>query len=170
MSAPVIIVEYDPEWPNHYESERARIMEAVGGEIGAIEHIGSTSVPGIYAKPIIDIMAAVKDSEAADGLLSTLSEIGYDDVTKIEDDAEWFYCLGRGSRSLYYHLHLVKAGSVHWRKHIVFRDYLRTNPETAREYCRLKMRLAEEYRTQRERYTESKTDFIERVVAEAKSS
>jgi GrpB-like predicted nucleotidyltransferase (UPF0157 family) len=168
MSAPITIVEYNPEWPSRYEAERDRILEKIGAEISAIEHIGSTAIPGVCAKPIIDMMAAVPGPGEADGLLTALSQIGYEDVTKIEGSGEWFYCLGRGSRDLYHHLHLVKAGSEHWRRHIAFRDYLRAHPEMALEYCGLKRALAGRYRTQREKYTESKTEFIERVVAEAR--
>ncbi len=167
MPAPIVIIEYDPEWPNQYEAEKGRILEKVGSEISALEHIGSTAVPGICAKPIIDMMAAVPGPGEADGLLLALSQIGYDDVTKIESSSEWYYCLGRGFREVYYPLHLVKAGSEHWVKHILFRDYLRAHPETAREYCRMKRALAESYQTQQEKYTESKTGFIERVLAEA---
>jgi len=170
MSAPVVIVEYDPKWPDLYEAEKHRILSAVGDRVGTVEHIGSTSVSGLCAKPIIDVMAAVAGPEEADALLPTLGAIGYNDVTKIEDDAEWFYCLGRGRRSLYYHLHLVRAGSDHWRRHILFRDYLREHPGTADEYCRLKKSLAERYRTEREKYTESKTQFIMDVVAKALDS
>jgi len=170
MSAPVVIVEYDPEWPVLYDAEKHRILRAVGDRVGAVEHIGSTSVSGLCGKPIIDIMAAVAGPEEADALLPALDAIGYDDVTKIEGDAEWFYCLGRGRRSLYYHLHLVRAGSDHWKRHILFRDYLKEHPETADEYCRLKKSLAMRYRTERERYTESKTRFIIDVVAKALDS
>jgi len=168
VSAPIVIVEYDQEWPRRYEAERDRIMEKIGSEISAIEHIGTTAVPGVCAKPVIDMMVAVPGPGKADGLLTALSQIGYEDVTKIEDNDEWFYCLGRGSCALYYHLHLVKADSEHWRRHIAFRNYLRAHPDTALEYCRLKRALARMYRTQREKYTESKTEFIERVVAEAR--
>lgn len=167
MSAPVVIVEYDPEWPALYEAEQHRILTAVGDRVRTVEHIGSTSVSGLCAKPIIDVMAAVAGPEEADALLPALDAIGYDDVTKILDDAEWFYCLGRGRRSLYYHLHLVRAGSDHWRRHVTFRDYLRRHPSTADEYCRLKKSLAERHRTERERYTEAKTQFIMDVVAKA---
>ena len=166
MPAPVIVVDYDPAWPSLYEAERKRILKATGAKISSIEHVGSTSVPGLGAKPIIDIIAGVGSKRAADECVELLKPVGYTDITP-EDSLEWFYCLGRGPHSVGYHLHFVLEGSPFQLKHVVFRDYLRSHAETAAEYYELKKRLSTQYRENRVAYTESKTVFIDAVVKRA---
>lgn len=161
----VVIAEYDSEWPRLYEEERLRLRSALGPAAGSIEHVGSTSVPGLGAKPIIDIMVGVRDIAEADLFQRRLEPAGYLDVTSEPGETEWFYCLGRGTRELYYHVHLVVEGSRHWRRQLAFRDYLRGNPAVAAEYDKLKRRLADRHGDDREGYTEAKTGFITRVLA-----
>jgi len=167
LPGPVLVVDYDPSWPSLYEAERKRILEAVGDKILSIEHVGSTAVPGLGAKPIIDVIAGVGSKGVADECVGLLKPVGYTDVTP-EDGPEWFYCLGRGPHSVGYHLHLVLEGSPFQRKHVTFRDYLRGHPETAAEYHELKRRLSIKYRENRIAYTESKTEFIETVLERAR--
>jgi len=166
LPAPVIVVDYDPAWPSLYEAERKLILGAAVAKMLSIEHIGSTSVPGLGAKPIIDIIAGVDSKLAADECVELLKPVGYTDVAP-EDSPEWFYCLGRGPHSVGYHLHLVLEGSPFHLKHIVFRDYLRSHPEAAAEYYELKKRLSTQYGENRVAYTESKTGFIDAVVERA---
>ena len=173
MPRPVVIVDYDPQWLALYEEERRRILKVVGHKILAIEHIGSTAVPGLGAKPIVDIMVGVRSSADADEYLPLLLDIGYDDVTPQLGNPEWYYCLGkvyRGEkvRLENFHLHLVKFGSEHWERHVLFRDFLQTHPEVAQRYDRLKRELAAKYGSDREGYTNAKTEFIESVVAQAR--
>jgi len=165
---PVEIVDYDPRWPFLYEMEKSSILEAAGSKILAIEHIGSTAVPGLGAKPIIDIMAGVEHATDADECVRLLRPIGYDNVTPQPETPDWYYCLGKGPHSVGYHLHLVRFGSDHWDKHILFRYYLRTHPETAREYPHLKRRLTSEHGADRLAYTAAKTPFIESVISKAR--
>ena len=172
MPSPIRIVEYDPDWSLKFEAEKNRIIAAVGGRISTLVHMGSTAVPGLCAKPIVDIMAGVSGLGEAEALLPALAEFGYDDVSKIEDNDEWFYCLGRApdepSETMkYFHLHLMCEDSDEWKRHVDFRDYLRLHPDTAADYCTLKRSLAEKFRNQREEYTESKTPFIREVEAKA---
>jgi GrpB-like predicted nucleotidyltransferase (UPF0157 family) len=167
MPGRITVVEYDPEWPSFYEEEKELILDAVGEHVKSIEHFGSTSVPGLGAKPIIDIIAGLDSQKIADRCLPALAAIGYDDVTPEPTDDDWYYCLGKGLHSPGVHLHLVKHGSDFWMRHILFRDYLRTHPDTAKEYFELKLRLVEKYADMREVYTESKTDFIENVLENA---
>jgi GrpB-like predicted nucleotidyltransferase (UPF0157 family) len=156
----VIIVEYDPRWPQRYEAEKTRLLAAVGDLTLAIEHIGSTAVPGLAAKPIIDMLAGVRDRAAADECVARLQALGYDDVTP-EDDPEWFYCLGRGAPSEY-HLHIAKHPSAHWDRHIAFRDHLRADPQALREYGEMKKRLAAQFGRDRAGYSEAKSAFIQK--------
>jgi len=172
MPSPIRIVDYDPDWPLMFEAEKSKVIAAVDGRISTAVHIGSTAVPGLCAKPIVDIMAGVSGLGGAEALLPPLAGLGYDDVTKIDDSGEWFYCLGRapdepGETMRYFHLHLMCEDGGEWKRHIDFRDYLRLHPETAADYCTLKRGLAERFMDQRELYTESKTLFIRDVEAKA---
>ncbi|HIH87908.1 TPA: GrpB family protein [Candidatus Bathyarchaeota archaeon] len=169
MPRPVIIVPYDSEWPRIYEKEKKLILDAVGGIIKSIEHIGSTSVSGLWAKPIIDVIAGVDGHGDAEGCRELLQHIGYDDASP-GDTPDWFYCLGKGPHSPGFHFHLVKEGSQFHRKHMLFRDWLRAHPADADAYRDLKIELSEKYRNDRVAYTESKTAFIDGIVEKAKKS
>jgi len=159
----VVIVDYDPEWPRLFEEEKQRLRSALP-RAGSVEHMGSTSVPGLGAKPIIDIMVGVRDRAEADLFQKMLEPVGYLDVTPEPGETEWFYCLGRGTRKLYYHVHLVVEGSRHWKRQLAFRDRLREDQGLAAEYNELKRRLADQYGEDREGYTAAKTDFITGVL------
>jgi GrpB-like predicted nucleotidyltransferase (UPF0157 family) len=167
MEKPVVIVEYDPWWTTLYEKEKELIEEALGNRVRAIEHIGSTAVPNLGGKNIIDIMVGVDNIDEANECLSPLGSIGYKDVTPQRGNREWYYCLGKGYHTVGYHLHLVKFGSEHWRRHIIFRDCLRKDPKIARDYFNLKKEYASKYKTDRLGYTEAKSAFIESVIATA---
>jgi GrpB-like predicted nucleotidyltransferase (UPF0157 family) len=170
MTNPVVIVEYDPQWPTLYEKEKKLIRKALEHRISGVEHIGSTSVPNLGGKNIIDVMAGTRGPEEADQCLSPLEGIGYKSVTPEPDNPEWYYCLGKGQHSVGYHLHLVKYSSAHWKKHTIFRDFLRGNRQVAQEYYNLKKKLAERYGADRVGYTEAKSAFIESVLAKASQS
>jgi len=166
-----VIVDYDPRWPLIFEEEKRRVLGAIGHKVFALEHIGSTAVPGLGAKPIVDMMAGVRSSEDADECVRLLQPLGYNDVTPEPENPEWFYCLGtraHGQREgEYIHLHLVKYLSDHWARQLLFRDYLRTHPEVALQYFELKKLYAAQYGADRQGYTDAKTKFIESVVAQA---
>jgi GrpB-like predicted nucleotidyltransferase (UPF0157 family) len=166
----VVIVDYDQEWPRLFEAERSRVADALGEPGMKVVHMGSTSVPCLGAKPIIDIMVGVEDGAQADWVQKELEKVGYLDVTPEPDNTEWFYCLGRGTRELYYHVHLVVEGSRHWGRQLAFRDYLRAHPDTAEEYYALKKRLSSQYGENRIGYTEAKTEFIEVVLKKMEES
>jgi GrpB-like predicted nucleotidyltransferase (UPF0157 family) len=165
LNAPVVIVGYNPQWPAFYESETKLIRGVLGSRILAIEHIGSTAVPNLGGKNIIDIMAGVNSREEAKQCLEPLESIGYTEVIPQVNEADWYYCLEKSQQTLGYHLHLVRFGSEHWKKHVIFRDFLRKNPKVAQEYYTLKRELAAKYGTDRLGYTGAKTAFIESVIA-----
>ena len=167
MPQPVVIVPYDSAWPRIYEEESRLISGSVGGIIRSLEHVGSTSVPGLWAKPIIDIIAGVDGPADAERCRELLQPIGYDDAST-GDNPDWYYCLGKGPHSPGFHLHLVKEGSRFHEKHILFRDWLRAHPADAEAYTELKIRLAEKYRNDRVAYTDGKTEFINGIVERAK--
>jgi len=167
MPRPVVIVPYDPEWPRIYDEESKLIRGAVGGIIRSLEHVGSTSVPGLWAKPIIDIIAGVDGQADAERCRALLQPKGYDDASA-GDNPDWYYCLGKGPHSPGFHLHLVKEGCQFHRKHILFRDWLRTHTVDAEAYKKLKLSLSKKYRNDRVAYTEDKTEFINSIVEKAK--
>ena len=162
----VRVVEYDPRWPSMYEEARAEIVGRCGQGVLAIEHVGSTSVPGLAAKPIIDIMAGVATLDGGRALAGPLSTLGYEYVPKDEQPGRLFFRRGeRGAGT--HHLHVVELGGEEWRRHLLFRDRLRAHAETAREYARLKRGLAAAHAEDRGAYTEAKTPFITSVVEKA---
>jgi GrpB-like predicted nucleotidyltransferase (UPF0157 family) len=166
----VVIVDYDPAWPGLYEEESARVREAAAGLLLAVEHVGSTAVPGLAAKPIVDLMAGVADKAAAEACLAPLAAIGYTDVTRQPpEEVDWFFCLGNHPVPNHgYHVHLMRYPSAFWERHVLFRDYLRQNADVASAYERLKRELAVRYRDDRPAYTEAKDDFVEEALRQAR--
>jgi GrpB-like predicted nucleotidyltransferase (UPF0157 family) len=165
---PVTIVDYDPLWPTLYEEEKERILSAVGDKVVLIEHIGSTAVVGLGAKPIIDIMAAVSRLADAKRWIGPLESIGYEYVPKTDLPERLFFRRGvRGAGT--HHLHVVEQGSKFWKSHLLFRDFLRAHPTEARRYYQLKKELAARFGSDRGAYTDAKTLFIESVTDKALS-
>jgi GrpB-like predicted nucleotidyltransferase (UPF0157 family) len=164
--APVRLVPYDPGWPGRFEAERSRVKAVIGPWIsGGIEHVGSTSVPGLAAKPIIDIMVGVKDLEEARGAFVGLAELGYLHAPYKQEIMHWFCKPSVKERT--HHLYLMEKDGPEWRARIAFRDHLRAHPETARSYEQLNGELANRFRNDREAYTQAKAEFVARVVAAA---
>jgi GrpB-like predicted nucleotidyltransferase (UPF0157 family) len=141
--APVHIVPYDPEWPITFEAERRLLSEAISPWLaGSIEHIGSTAIPGVAAKPVIDMMAGVASLEDSRAALVVLERHQYCYAPYRTEVMHWLCKPSPALRT--HHLHLVPLGSPLWIEQLAFRDYLRTHPEVAGEYSVLKRRLAEE--------------------------
>jgi GrpB-like predicted nucleotidyltransferase (UPF0157 family) len=164
--APVHIVPYDVSWPSRFEEEQTLLQEAIGHWLtGPIEHIGSTAIPGLAAKPVIDIMAAVESLDASRPAISRLERRGYCYFPYRSDVEHWFCKPSPAFRT--HHLHLVPFESRLWFEQLAFRDYLRARPEVALEYSELKCRLAEQHRFDREAYTDAKGPFVQRILREA---
>jgi GrpB-like predicted nucleotidyltransferase (UPF0157 family) len=159
----VVLAEYDPRWPGLYAEEASRILALVGDRVLEIEHFGSTAIPGLAAKPVIDIVAAVPSLDELDALTEPLRLLGY--LPWLYPDRRLHVKWVNGVRT--FHVHVVALGSAFWEERRLFRDYLRAHPAEAREYERLKRVLVERHRTDREAYTEAKTKFIRRVNARA---
>jgi GrpB-like predicted nucleotidyltransferase (UPF0157 family) len=150
-------------WPAAFSAERellARVLER--WLAGPIEHVGSTAVPGLSAKPIIDIMAPVKDLESSRPAIAELVKIGYCYAPYQADTMHWLCKPSPELRT--HHLHLVPFKGKLWTERLAFRNLLAMNPPMAREYVALKYRLAAAYRHDRERYTEEKGQFIESAL------
>lgn len=161
--AEVHIVAYDPAWPTLFELERKVLSRTLRPWlVGPIEHVGSTAVFGLPAKPVIDVMAAVESLKASRDALAVLPEAGYQYAPYRPDVMHWFCKPGPSFRT--HHLHLVPYRSLLWTERIAFRDCLRSDARVASEYAELKHRLAEVHRFDREAYTEAKGPFIARVL------
>jgi GrpB-like predicted nucleotidyltransferase (UPF0157 family) len=159
MSAPVHIEPYDPAWPAQFELERHLLLGVLAEWlVGPIEHIGSTSVLGLAAKPVIDIMAGVGSLQSSLPAIPLLARHGYCYSSYKTDVMHWFCKPSPEIRT--HHLHLVPFESELWHERLAFRDALRSQPDLAREYERLKRELAEKHRQDREAYTEAKSPFI----------
>ena len=163
LDEPVRLAPYDPSWPDRFEQERAALEDAIGTWApGGIHHIGSTAVPNLDAKPIVDILVGVDSLEESRACFAPLATLGYLYAPYRADEMHWF-CKPHPSRRTH-HLHLVPIDSRRFRDELAFRDELRANPQTAEEYAGLKRDLAERFADDREAYTDAKTTFIQRVL------
>ncbi len=167
MADIIEIVAYDPTWPHRAQAEMINLQQILGKEdIVAIEHVGSTAVPNLPAKPIIDIQIAVKDLTAVkEDFIKNLASANYQFWYENPDDTRLFFVkgfppLGSGRT---HHLHIVASDSQHWHQKLFFRNYLRQHPDTAKEYAHLKQELASQYQSDREKYTEAKSVFIQAI-------
>jgi GrpB-like predicted nucleotidyltransferase (UPF0157 family) len=154
----VNVVPYDAAWPRLFEEEADRIRASVGGPLRVIEHVGSTAVPGLPAKPIIDIAVSVESFDELD--VGALEALGYRYVPAFEDELPDRRYFTRGN----YHVHVYEQEHEEFMDYLRFRDYLRTHPEDARAYGELKLRLATEDPENRESYQLAKAPFVERLV------
>jgi GrpB-like predicted nucleotidyltransferase (UPF0157 family) len=157
----VALQAYDARWPALFIAERDRLFALFPARFIAIEHIGSTAVPGLAAKPVIDILAGVASMAAAGALSSPLCANGYTTSAEFNaalTDRQWFMRWANGHRT--HHLHLVVHGGPVWAQRLRFRDALRTDPALAARYAALKAGLAAAYPADREAYTEAKAAFV----------
>lgn len=166
----IVIVAYDAAWPRTFEQERRRIEAALGERLVAIEHIGSTSVPGLAAKPIVDIMAGVGRLEDAAACIAPLEAIGYRFRPEITarlgmlDDR--LFVKSSGGVAIV-NLHVTEYGGGFWREKLLFRDFLRAHPETAQAYEALKRDLSPRF-SEGPLYSTAKGDFIQSVLHRAR--
>jgi GrpB-like predicted nucleotidyltransferase (UPF0157 family) len=169
QSAPIVICEYDPNWVFLYEKEKENLSQILADNIERIEHVGSTSVPGLGAKPIIDILIGVKTLKIADQCVLMLINQGYRYVQEHEDVLPMRRYFTKGSKQggRTHHIHMVETTSDFFSDHLLFRDYLRKHPMKAKEYYLLKKALEKKYKFEREKYTDAKTDFVLSILEKA---
>jgi len=161
--ATIEVVPYDPQWPSKFVAERASLQSVLFSWLaGPIEHVGSTAIPGMPAKPVIDIMAAVESLDASRPAINALAEAGYVYFPYRPDIMHWFCKPSAVFRT--HHLHLVPHGSKRWVECLAFREALRSDPALAAEYATLKHRLAQQFKFDREAYTDGKSPFVKRVL------
>lgn len=165
--APIEIVPYDPSWPARFQVEHALLAEVLSPWLVApIEHVGSTSVLGLAAKPIIDILVPVESLEGSRPAIEPLRQLDYQYYPYKPEQMHWFCKPSPSVRT--HHLHMVVYRSPVWVERLAFRDALRAHPELAAQYAELKLRLASQHRGDRELYTEAKAPFIESVLGRSR--
>ncbi len=159
----VRIQTYDPEWPRRFEQERDALKRAIGDwATGGIHHVGSTAVPRLDAKPVVDILVGVHDLGSSRSSFGPLARLGYLYAPYRSDEMHWF-CKPHPSRRTH-HLHLVPTDSRRFRDELDFRDRLRAEPALAGAYAALKRRLALRFEHDRETYTQEKGEFLRSVL------
>lgn len=167
--ASVVLHPYSPEWPAAFERERAQIVKAFSSVHVVVEHIGSTSVPGLTAKPVLDLLLGAESLPAIEEKIAALGPIGYEYVSKYERELpERRYFVKGAAASLRVHLHGVVQGSRLWNEHLAFRELLRSDPRTRADYEALKLRLASELAHDKAAYSAAKGPFIEAALVRAR--
>jgi len=170
----VSIVPYDPAWPRMFAEEKRHLLDCLPQDlIRRIEHFGSTAIPGLAAKPIVDMLVEVTSlEETKERIAPVLEAQGYDYFWRAThgEDGPPFYAwfIKRNSAGIRtHHVHMIESDFEHWDR-LLFRDYLMDHPQTAKEYEALKLRLAANYPNDRIAYTDGKTEFVVRVTQIAK--
>jgi GrpB-like predicted nucleotidyltransferase (UPF0157 family) len=162
----VVLSPYQLDWPQRCATERARLMSLFASRLLRIEHFGSTAIPGMPAKPIIDVLTGVASMAAADSRFEPILESGYTtsrEFNAMLPDRRWFMRSSGGRRT--HHLHVVVSGSRMWHERLVFRDKLRSSAMLAKQYGDLKLELASRFKHDREAYTDAKSEFVAYVLA-----
>lgn len=164
---PIWIVPYDPAWPQQFQQLAQLLRTALGSVALRIDHIGSTSIPQLAAKPVIDVQISVADFEPLDAYRQPLEHLGYIFRADNPERTKRYFRESPGQRRV--HIHVRRAGSFSEQFPLLFRAYMRTHPEAASEYARLKIELAQRYNRVEDRhtYTDAKDPFIWQVVAQA---
>jgi len=160
----ITIRSYEQQWPTQFNLEKKRLLPVIKPWlVGTVEHVGSTAVFGLSAKPVIDIMVGIKSLGDSKEVINALVSNGYCYSSYKSDFMYWFCKPSAKIRT--HHLHCIPFNSALWHQRIKFRDALRTSPEIASEYQALKIRLAKQYPRDREKYTQGKWPFIKKVLA-----
>jgi GrpB-like predicted nucleotidyltransferase (UPF0157 family) len=167
----ITLVEYHTDWPKLFKRECSLLLQALGDSVAQIEHVGSTAVPGLVSKPIIDIMVGLYDFSIADDLVPEIVNLGYTYFSEFEDmmpNRRFFKKLIDGTAT--HHIHIAEIDNEFWKRHLLFRNYLRDHPKIAKEYASLKKELASRDWKDSNDFAEAKTEFIKKVEMEAMES
>jgi len=164
----LLIAPYDPAWPAAFEAERTRLAQTLGPLARRIDHNGSTSIPGLAAKPIIDIQISVDRLQPLDAYAAPLQTLGYTHLPHAEDDLVCPFFHRPATWPHTHHIHVVEHGGIEERRTLAFRDYLREHADAKHAYAGLKQQLAPQFSATdpgaHEAYAQAKTEFIERII------
>ncbi len=165
MEEPIQVVDYNANWSIQYEQEKIQILNALGNAVIDIQHTGSTSVPRLAAKPIIDIAVGLRQIPPSNVQIFALEQLGYFYQGEAGVPGRHFFHKGKPRT---HHLHFVALGGEIWDKQTLFRDFLKAHPDKAKQYEALKRELAVKYRLDEERYTSSKAPLIGQLLIQAR--
>ena len=166
MTDPIVVVPYDSNWPVRFRIESQLLHVALADLKPAIEHIGSTSIAGLAAKPVIDMLVGVTSLDEFEPHADQLATYGYEYIPEYEralPDRRFFKRVVRGVRT--HHVHVVQVDGLYWKRYLRFRNNLRADAWLAARYAELKRRLAARFRYDRDAYTNGKSGFVEAVLA-----
>lgn len=159
----VEVVPHDPQWRDAFEAEAKQVAAALGANLVAVHHIGSTAIPNIYAKPIIDLLAEVRDIAEVDGRSSAMESLGYEVMGEFGIPGRRFFRKDNRKGTRTHHIHAFEAGSAGGERHLAFRDYMIAHPGDALEYSELKRKLAQEHPQSIDGYMDGKDGFIKEI-------
>ncbi|WP_163582853.1 GrpB family protein [Gracilibacillus saliphilus] len=161
----ITVVEYDPQWVRDFEMIRDFVTPSLSDIVLAVEHIGSTSVPGLPAKPIVDIDVVVATRNDVQIAIEKLATLGY--VHEGDLGIKGREAFIPPDKMPWHHLYVCTIDNAEFRRHIKFRDYLRNHPQVAKDYGELKLKLVKEFHNDHKAYTNGKTDFVEEILKQA---
>ena len=159
----VKVVDHQPRWAEFFRLEKERLFEIMGPKLVDIRHIGSTSIPAMAAKPIVDILAAVKTLSDLEPFREDLIRIGYKDKGNGDVLGRRYFVKG-GEDKRTHHLNFCEMNSSFWTSHLAFRDYLERHPDSATKYATLKRALARKFPNNRRAYTMGKEEFVRSIL------
>ncbi|WP_409340797.1 GrpB family protein [Paenibacillus sp. MBLB4367] len=158
----VTVVEYDPKWVKMFEALRDFVAPSISDIVLTIDHVGSTSVPGLPAKPIVDMDVVVATRDDVQIAIEKLAALGY--VHEGDFGIEGREAFVPPSGVPWHHLYVCTVDNAEYKRHIMFRDYLRSHAQEAEEYGKIKLKLAQQFHNDRKAYTNAKTDFVEGIL------
>ena len=167
MIRQVEVVPYDPNWAESFQAEADEIRRILGQEVVAVHHIGSTAIPNLSAKPIVDLLVEVRDIEKIDAFNGKMSQLGYLPKGENGIPGRRFFIKGNEENRTH-HIHFYRSGHPEVERHLDFRDYMIAHPYEAYAYSQLKIMLAQEFPTDIDGYNTGKTQFIKEVDRKAK--
>jgi len=159
----VEVVPHDPRWRNAFEAEANHIAAALGENVVAIHHIGSTAISNIYAKPVVDLLVEVRDITEVDGRSSAMETLGYEVKGEFGIPGRRYFRKDNQGGIRTHQIHAFEVGSAEVERHLAFRDYMIAHPGDAQEYSELKMKLAEEHPQSMDGYVDGKDGFIKEI-------
>ena len=161
------MVPYDPRWPQEFAAASAEVAAALGENLLDIHHIGSTAIPGMHAKPVIDMLAVVADLGAIDARDAQMRALGYEPMGEFGIAGRRYFRRDNGAGKRTHQVHAFEKGSPHVQRHLAFRDFMRAHPEPAAQYAALKRRLTDAHPNDIEAYMDGKDAFIKETEARA---
>jgi GrpB-like predicted nucleotidyltransferase (UPF0157 family) len=163
----VVVVPYDPAWVEEFARESPAVALALGDLLLAVHHIGSTAIPGIHAKPIIDILAVVRTIADVDRRNAALQALGYEAMGEFGIPGRRYFRKDDAAGNRTHQIHAFQVGSPHIERHLAFRDFLKAHGEYANQYAALKRRLADLHPTDIAAYSDGKDEFIKEMDVRA---